>query len=60
MDVIKLYFGIGVEHSMSLEDIGEKFGLTRDKLFKRWFSSILEAIFYCFHLHQNSCLGYYL
>ena len=31
-DVIKLYFGIGVEHSMSLEDIGEKFGLTRERV----------------------------
>ncbi len=32
MDVIKLYFGIGVEHPMSLEDIGEKFGLTRERV----------------------------
>ena len=31
-DVIKLYFGIGVEHRMSLEDIGEKFGLTRERV----------------------------
>ncbi len=31
-DVIKLYFGIGVEHAMSLEDIGEKFGLTRERV----------------------------
>ena len=31
-DVLKLYFGIGVEHSMSLEDIGEKFGLTRERV----------------------------
>ena len=31
-DVIKYYFGIGVEHSMSLEDIGEKFGLTRERV----------------------------
>jgi RNA polymerase primary sigma factor len=31
-DVIKLYFGIGVEHHMSLEDIGEKFGLTRERV----------------------------
>ncbi len=31
-DVIKLYFGIGVEHSMSLEDIGERFGLTRERV----------------------------
>ncbi|MFT4758850.1 MAG: RNA polymerase primary sigma factor [Paraglaciecola sp.] len=31
-DVIKLYFGIGVQHPMSLEDIGEKFGLTRERV----------------------------
>lgn len=31
-DVIKLYFGIGVEHPESLEDIGEKFGLTRERV----------------------------
>lgn len=31
-DVIKLYFGIGVAHQMSLEDIGEKFGLTRERV----------------------------
>ena len=32
MDVIKLYFGIGVEHPMSLEDIGDKFRLTRERV----------------------------
>jgi RNA polymerase primary sigma factor len=32
MDVIKLYFGIGVQHPMSLEDIGDKFGLTRERV----------------------------
>ncbi len=31
-DVIKLYFGINVEHPMSLEDIGEKFSLTRERV----------------------------
>jgi RNA polymerase primary sigma factor len=31
-DVIIYYFGIGVEHPMSLEDIGEKFGLTRERV----------------------------
>lgn len=31
-DVIKLYFGIGSEHSMSLEDIGDRFGLTRERV----------------------------
>ena len=31
-DVVKLYFGIGIEHPMSLEDIGEKFGLTRERV----------------------------
>ena len=31
-DVVKLYYGIGVAHPMSLEDIGEKFGLTRERV----------------------------
>ena len=31
-DVIKLYFGIGIDHSFSLEDIGDKFGLTRERV----------------------------
>jgi RNA polymerase primary sigma factor len=31
-DVIKLYFGIGVQHPMSLEDIGDKFALTRERV----------------------------
>jgi RNA polymerase primary sigma factor len=31
-DVIKLYFGIGCEHPMSLEDIGDRFGLTRERV----------------------------
>ena len=31
-DVIKLYFGLGVEHPESLEDIGDKFGLTRERV----------------------------
>lgn len=31
-DVVKLYFGIGIEHPMSLEDIGDKFGLTRERV----------------------------
>ena len=31
-DVIKYYFGIGLQHAMSLEDIGEKFGLTRERV----------------------------
>src|SRR5690625_2382598 len=31
-DVVKLYFGIGEEHPMSLEDIGERFGLTRERV----------------------------
>lgn len=31
-DVIKLFFGIGVAYPMSLEDIGEKFGLTRERV----------------------------
>ncbi len=31
-EVIKYYFGIGVEHPLSLEDIGDKFGLTRERV----------------------------
>lgn len=31
-EVVKLYFGIGLEHPMSLEDIGEKFDLTRERV----------------------------
>lgn len=31
-DVIKLYFGIGVPNQLSLEDIGEHFGLTRERV----------------------------
>lgn len=31
-EVIKLYFGIDVEHSLTLEEIGEKFNLTRERV----------------------------
>ncbi len=31
-DVIMYYFGIGIPHPMSLEDIGEKFALTRERV----------------------------
>ncbi|NCX95646.1 MAG: RNA polymerase sigma factor RpoD/SigA [Chitinophagia bacterium] len=31
-DVIKLYFGIDIPNPMSLEDIGEKFSLTRERV----------------------------
>lgn len=31
-EVIKLYFGIGLEHPMSLEDIGGRFDLTRERV----------------------------
>jgi RNA polymerase primary sigma factor len=31
-DVIRLYFGLSVDHPMSLEDIGDKFGLTRERV----------------------------
>ncbi len=31
-DVVRLYFGIGEEHPLSLEDIGERFGLTRERV----------------------------
>ncbi|MCS6935055.1 MAG: sigma-70 family RNA polymerase sigma factor [Chitinophagales bacterium] len=31
-EVIKLFFGIGVEHPMTLEDIGEQLGITRERI----------------------------
>ena len=31
-DVISLYFGLNGEHAMTLEEIGEKFGLTRERV----------------------------
>lgn len=31
-EVVKYYFGIGIDHPMSLEDIGDKFGLTRERV----------------------------
>ena len=31
-DVIKFYFGLSVEHSLTLEEIGEKFNLTRERV----------------------------
>lgn len=31
-EVIKLFFGIGVEHPMTLEDIGESLGITRERI----------------------------
>lgn len=31
-EVIRMYFGIGVEHSLTLEEIGEKFDLTRERV----------------------------
>jgi RNA polymerase primary sigma factor len=31
-DVIRYYFGISLDHPMSLEDIGEKFDLTRERV----------------------------
>ncbi len=31
-EVIVLYFGIGMEHPVSLEDIGNRFGLTRERV----------------------------
>lgn len=31
-EVLRLYFGINVEHSLTLEEIGEKFDLTRERV----------------------------
>ncbi|MCA1762679.1 MAG: RNA polymerase sigma factor RpoD/SigA [Cryomorphaceae bacterium] len=31
-DVVRLYFGLGAEHSLTLEEIGERFDLTRERV----------------------------
>ncbi len=31
-DVIRFFFGIGVDHALSLEDIGERYSLTRERV----------------------------
>ncbi|MFN3134638.1 MAG: sigma-70 family RNA polymerase sigma factor, partial [Candidatus Kryptonium sp.] len=31
-EVVKLYFGIGYDHPLTLEEIGEKFKLTRERV----------------------------
>ena len=31
-EVIKLYFGLNKEHSLTLEEIGERFNLTRERV----------------------------
>ena len=31
-DVVRLYFGLGGQHPMTLEEIGEKFDLTRERV----------------------------
>jgi RNA polymerase primary sigma factor len=31
-EVLRYFFGIGVDHPMSLEDIGDRFGLTRERV----------------------------
>ena len=31
-DVVRFFFGIGVDHALSLEDIGEKYNLTRERV----------------------------
>jgi RNA polymerase primary sigma factor len=30
--VIRYFFGIGIDHALSLEDIGERFNLTRERV----------------------------
>lgn len=31
-EIIKLYYGIGIDHPMSLEDIGDELGITRERV----------------------------
>jgi len=41
-DVVKLYFGIGCEHPLSLEDIADRFDLTRERVRQIKDKSILK------------------
>lgn len=55
-DVIKLYFGLGGRHQMTLEEIGEKFDLTRERV-----RQIKEkAIRRLKHTSRSKQLKYYL
>lgn len=51
-EIIKLYFGIGVKHSKSLEDIGLRFDLTRERVrqIKDKGLAILKSKSRCKHL----------
>lgn len=31
-EIIKLYFGIGMNHGLTIDEIGEKFDLTRERV----------------------------
>lgn len=31
-EILRLYFGLGYEHSLTLEEIGDRFGLTRERI----------------------------
>ncbi|NQY09314.1 MAG: sigma-70 family RNA polymerase sigma factor [Flavobacteriales bacterium] len=55
-DVVRLYFGLNGEHSMTLEEIGEKFDLTRERV-----RQIKEkAIRRLKHVSRNKILKTYL
>ena len=41
-DVITLYFGLNGEHAMTLEEIGEKFNLTRERVRQRMVPIIIQ------------------
>jgi RNA polymerase primary sigma factor len=55
-EVIKLYFGLNIDHSMTLEEIGERFNLTRERV-----RQIKEkAIRRLRHASRSKNLKYYL
>jgi RNA polymerase primary sigma factor len=31
-EIVRLYFGLGYEHPLTLEEIGERFNLTRERI----------------------------
>ena len=55
-DVVTLYFGLNGEHAMTLEEIGEKFNLTRERLRQIKEKSIRRLL----HTSQSKALKSYL
>ena len=52
-DILKLYFGINIEHeAMTLEVIGDKYGLTKERVRQIKERAILKLRHHAKNLHQ--------